>query len=227
MIYNYDTEEIKKRIESHIVSKEDCWITDYKIDTNGRPRISLNSKQFILARVVYEVYKEDFSKNLFVCHTCDNPLCINPEHLYLGDNTEKALNQTRRNKQAKGSGISSSKLNEAQVAEIKELLIEEKLSLREIAEKFNVSATAIHFIKHGKSWTHVEGIDKITVKQNISYKRLSEEEVTSIRRLIAEGKSLTEISNLFNVNVSTVSKIKSNKTWNHLAVIDNLNRGSE
>lgn len=210
---------IKQRIESHITSKKDCWITDHKIDVNGRPRIFFDGKSYILARIVYELYKGDFPKNLFVCHTCDNPLCINPEHLYIGDNAENGRNRKRRNRQAKGSKIGQSKLNETQVLEIKQLLIEGKLSLRQIGNRFGVSATTITLINNGKSWTHVEGIGA-TIDINRSGKsfKLNEEKVKQIKKLIAEGMGITRISNLFGVSPSTISEIKHNKAWVHVTL---------
>jgi transposase len=213
---------IKQRIESHIISRENCWITNHKIDVNGRPRISVDGKSYILARVVYKLYKGDFPNNLFVCHTCDNPLCINPEHLYIGDNAEKGHNTKKRNRQAKGSTIGSAKLNETQVLKVKQLLVEGKLSLRQIGQMFGVSATTISLINNGKSWTHVEGIGA-TIDESRSGKsfKLNEGKVKQIKKLIAEGMSLTRIGNLFGVSVSTISEIKHNKAWIHVTLDEN------
>jgi hypothetical protein len=74
---------VKERIESHIISRDNCWITDYKTDSHGRPRIMIDKKSCKLARVVYEIYKDDILGDQLVCHRCDNLLCINPDQKYV------------------------------------------------------------------------------------------------------------------------------------------------
>jgi IS30 family transposase len=213
--------QIKERIESHIVSKNGCWLTDVKIDVNGRPRLSFNNKSLIFARVVYEVYKGDFPKNLFICHTCDNPLCVNPDHLYVGTSTDNGRNKKRRNRQAKGSKIGMSKLTEDQVTKIKELLLEGQLSFRQIAEMFGVTSGTIGVINKGKSWNHVN-VSNSTIVSDRSKKnfKLDEEKVRRIKELINEGMSSTQISKQFGVSGSAISEIKNNKSWTHVKGVE-------
>jgi hypothetical protein len=158
---------IKERIQAHIISKDGCWITNYRIDSKGRPQITINGKSFTLTRVVYELYKEDSPKNLFVCHSCANLLCINPDHLYTGTSAENGRNLKRRNLQPKGSRAGNSKLNETQVMKIRDLLIQGKLTFGQIGEMFGVSFQNIRSINDGRTWTHVEGIgSKIKRKED-------------------------------------------------------------
>jgi|GEM_PF-5620918 len=154
---------LQKRIESHIVSKNDCWITNYKICNVGRCKIqaiSINNKNFKLTRIAYEVYKnEEIPKGLCVYHKCQDSLCINPEHLFLGTKVENGLNQRRRNKQAKGSnvkGAGKSRFTENQVMEIKKLLFEQQLTIPEIAQLFGVSRSTIGNISRGLAWNHID-----------------------------------------------------------------------
>lgn len=148
--------EIKSRIETHIISKEDCWITDYGINQNGRQYITVNKKTLGLLRVVYDLYKGEVAKDLFVCHSCNNNLCINPDHLFLGNKVENGRNQKRRNKYVKGSQVITAKLTEQQVASIKDLLGESKLTFAEIAKMFSVKPETISCISQGRTWRHVD-----------------------------------------------------------------------
>jgi DNA-binding XRE family transcriptional regulator len=190
---------IKERIESHIISKDNCWITDYKPDFAGRPRIMIDGKFCILARVVYKIYKDDLPRNRFVCHRCDNLLCINPDHLYLGKN--------RRN-QTTNSATSGSKLSEVEVKQIRGLLVEGKLTFKQIAKMFGVSCQTIRLINNGESWTQVEGIGlKIKTKRTGSIK-LDNTKVAEIRDLLAKEKfTMKQIGEIFNVSPQTIGLI--------------------
>jgi hypothetical protein len=147
---------IRERIELHITSKKDCWITDYRVNTKNQQLITIDGKNFRLTRIAYEVYREKVPKNLSVYHTCNNPYCINPDHLFLGTKAENARNTKRKNRQAKGSTISNSKLTEVQVVRIKNLLLEGELTFAEIGKIFCVCAGTIQGINNGRVWTHIE-----------------------------------------------------------------------
>ena len=94
----------------------------------------------------------------FVCHTCDNPICCNPNHLYLGtQRTNVADMQTRGRRcktpnMPKGEAQWNSKLTADDVAEIR-LRKTERLSV--LARKYGVTETTISGIRLMKSWKHV------------------------------------------------------------------------
>lgn len=203
---------IKERIESRILSKDGCWITNYKV-IKGRPKIKINSKSHLLSRVVYEIYKGTPPGDSHVCHTCDNPLCINPDHFFLGSHAENMLDRARKNRQAKGSRVGSSKLVESQVLEIRKLLLENKLTCKQIGEKFGISADSVMEINRGTAWTHVKGIGK-RLRDKKRNSKLSEDNVRHIKKLLFEGAKSNTICKIFGITKATVSSIRLNKTWN-------------
>lgn len=205
---------IKERIESHIVCKNNCWTTDYKIH-NGRPTIGINGKNFVLSRIVYEIYKGISPNNLFVCHTCDNPLCINPDHLFLGTPADNTLDCKRKNRLAKGSHHGRAKLTETQVIEIRNLLLQKTLTIRQISKIFDVSSSTISSINVGKHWTHVEGIGS-KLESRHTRAKLNDANVKQIKQLLAEGMSLRKIAKQFGVVPQTISDINHNKSWTHV-----------
>ena len=84
---------IIERLERHANEMRDgeCWTTDYKPNAAGRIHLGKergrngNRGHINAARLAYEAhYAEPIPEGMFVCHTCDNPLCFNPEHLFLG-----------------------------------------------------------------------------------------------------------------------------------------------
>jgi transposase-like protein len=81
-----------------------CWIWTRAKDKKGYGRFGLMYKLILAHRFSFLVYKFD-PKKLMVCHTCDNPSCVNPEHLFLGksvDNVKDMINKKRYNAGSKG-----------------------------------------------------------------------------------------------------------------------------
>lgn len=146
----------KKLFLSKVIKKENgCWEFN-KLDKQGYGYLCFNGKAERAHRFSYKMLVGEIPDNIFVCHKCDNPSCVNPDHLFLGtpaDNTQDMLKKKRDNPQ-RGSKSSNSKLTEEQVIFIKELIRNgEKYST--IAKKFNVSAGAISLIANNKNWKHV------------------------------------------------------------------------
>ena len=104
-------------------------------------------------RIAYELYIGPIPQGLFVCHKCDTPLCVNPEHLFLGTPKDNIQDMIRkgRNKVLRGSKQTTAKLNEDVVHEI----LISPLNNHELARKFLVSRTLIIKIKQKKKWAHV------------------------------------------------------------------------
>jgi hypothetical protein len=92
-----------------------------------------------------------------VAHSCDNPPCCNPCHLWLAthkQNMEDMIGKGRW-RGARGEKQGSAKLTEQAVIEIKRLLATGEITHRRIASKFLVSPETISKIACGKNWKHV------------------------------------------------------------------------
>lgn len=84
-------------------------------------------------------------------HKCDNPGCVNPDHLELGSNMDNVKDKMSRGRQPKGSIHSNSRLTEAQVKNVK--FSTEKGST--LAKIYGVSQVTISQIRNGLRWRHV------------------------------------------------------------------------
>jgi hypothetical protein len=108
----------------------------------------------IASRETYRLFKGD-PKDMFVCHSCGNPRCCNPNHLYLGTAKQNQMDRVKHNTSNRGSRCGTAKLNEDQVIHIKKL-IKNKVKLIDIAIKFGVSESTVKAIKQNRNWAHLK-----------------------------------------------------------------------
>lgn len=122
----------------------------------------------------------------------------------------------------KGEAHHNSRLSAEEVLQIKELLESREYSGPEIAEAFGVQQQLISKINKGHRWSHITGWTPdnrkdVTVDYGSfirsSISKLSADDIPVIRGLIAEGKTDSEVSNLFSVHKGTINQIRNGKTW--------------
>ena len=105
------------------------------------------------------------------------------------------------------------KLKKEDVLKIKELLIENKLTLKEIGDLFGVTATAIQYIMLGKTWNDVCGVverDNTALKG----KKLSKGIVIEIKKMLENKNTrIKDIAKIFNISIENVYHIKQGKIW--------------
>lgn len=129
-----------------------CWVwTAYK-NPNGYGRFRIGKKKETAHRASWTIFKGQIPVGYQVLHTCDNPSCVNPGHLFLGTHLSNM-----RDMVSKGRHITPRKLTSSQVSEIKKLYESDNYYQREIAVLFNVSQALIAKIILGKRWakTHI------------------------------------------------------------------------
>lgn len=151
---NYN-EKIRVRIKQNItIYKETgCWVwTRYKSEL-GRGNLWYNGKTIASARVSYMVFKGNIPENYYVCHACDNPTCVNPDHLWIGTYQDNTNDRENKKRGAKGEKISISKLKEFMICEIKKDRVS-GMTQQAIAEKYNVHQSTISNILRNRTWKH-------------------------------------------------------------------------
>jgi hypothetical protein len=87
----------KIRFEKYFAkNSNNCWIWTGAKNYNGYGRFKYKKKMYGAHRFAYILYKEDIPEELCVCHTCDNPSCVNPDHLWLGTRKENNKDMIRK-----------------------------------------------------------------------------------------------------------------------------------
>lgn len=132
-----------------------CWEWQESLTSDGYGRYSAENRKHLAHRLAWQIANQ---KEITLCilHTCDNPPCVNPNHLYEGTHQENMgdRDDRKRTRGAVGELNSHAKLTEKKVVEIKRMLRDE-VPMKIIANRYKVSVGAIYFIKSEKNWRHI------------------------------------------------------------------------
>ena len=136
-----------------------CWVwTGCKADF-GHGHFRVNGHKTQAHRYSYELHAGAISGRLCVLHRCDNPSCVNPDHLFLGTRVDNNLDRDQKGRKGdhKGTCNGRAKLTESQAGEIRQRYRRGSAdaSIRVLAREYGVSRSAIQYLVSGQHWRHV------------------------------------------------------------------------
>jgi len=137
-----------------------CWLVSGN-HTKGYAVVKRGGRAHRAHRISYEHHFGPIKDGLFVCHRCDTPPCVNPDHLFLGtphDNVRDMLNKGRKPTQP-GSLSHFAKIGETEALEIALRLCSGEAQAK-IAKDMRVTKITVSQISCGKSWRHVTGFER-------------------------------------------------------------------
>jgi len=149
----YHLSSVKDRLINSIKVdiRTGCWNWTECFTRGGYGNISIYGIQTRAHRVSYAFFKKAIPGSMFVLHKCDNPSCINPEHLFLGTQQDNMDDMVIKGRQGKGN----SKLTEEDVKDIRLLLDTTNTTMTRLGEMFGVCANTIGRIHRRKIWRHL------------------------------------------------------------------------
>lgn len=129
----------------------DCWEWTRGRTSRGYGVIRYGGKQTLAHRFSYEYYVGEIPKGKSVLHLCDNPPCVNPEHLVLGTQLDNMRDCMAKGRYVCGERHKHSKLNNDLVLAIRA----SSGSQRQIAKRFGTSQPTVCEVKTRKRWKHI------------------------------------------------------------------------
>lgn len=158
LIFNNKNDYIRFWSKVNVLGENDCWEWKLSLDPDGYGRFRLNGKKRGSHRVSYANAFGEIPYGKIICHSCNNPPCVNPNHLYAGtqkDNTRDSIDAgTLWFSKAYGEKCPNAKLSNKDVYIIRDML-NKGISVKEISKKYNITDGAIYSIKNKTRWKKV------------------------------------------------------------------------
>lgn len=133
-----------------------CWLWTASTAGKGYGQIKVpgTRRQVYAHRLSYEIYVGPIPDGMMVLHRCDNPPCVNPEHLFLGTGAVNLMDMAQKGRHLYGERNTEHKLTEIGVHRIFDLA-EAGWSQRRIANEMEVGQAHVGRILRGLRWRHV------------------------------------------------------------------------
>ena len=135
-----------------------------RFSRTGHRAVTFNGRQQAAHRVAWilamEVtgHESTIPEGMVICHKCDNPPCVRPDHLFLGTPADNAADRDRkgRHHSLKGEANPLAKLTDNDVRAIRQEYAKKKTSQFVLADRYGVNQAAISAVLCGRTWTHVK-----------------------------------------------------------------------
>lgn len=146
-----------------------CWVWMGWLDKDGYGSTRVDGKAIKAHRASYIAYHGEIPSEMCVCHKCDTPSCVNPDHLFLGSQLDNQTDKVNKRRQAKGlrhkasthpetvkrgSNHFNTTLTEDDIIRIRRAS-KHGVGISDLAAAFGMSRSAMSDIIHNISWTHV------------------------------------------------------------------------
>ena len=191
-----------------------CWDwSGSKLKGSGYGRLNVAGKVEFAHRLSWEIHRGCIPSGMWVLHTCDNPPCSNPDHLYLGNHTQNVADRQDR-------GRTNAILDVDKVRQITTALLKGEPRL-DVAKRFGVTRSTVNAVASGQNWAHA------ITDEELSYLKALPKTVPAIRGALnpnavltseqvaeikgRQGENRVKLSEEFGVSYSLIWKIQTGR----------------
>lgn len=212
----YNKQNEKDLFFKKVVKKKGCWDWNAKKNKNGYGSMRFRGKNMNAHRVSWIIHTGIEPNELSVCHTCDNRICCNPEHLFLGtakDNVHDMIRKGRKNP-LKGSNCPWAKLTENDIVSMLKLF-EEGHTNAYVGKIYGIHGASAGEIKRGEIWGHIGDRSRIKVNKPKEIK-INPSYASAIKRRSNEGENIKALSEEYGISPRSIDNIIKGKTWKNI-----------
>lgn len=211
----------RERFDLQMKVTEDCWLWAAGCDKDGYGRFVAEYegvKYQKAHRYSWALHnRQQVPKDMLVCHKCDNPRCVNPDHLFLGtpgDNMRDKIAKNRHNI-PRGELAPKAILTEEQATAI---LVDPR-PYAQMAADYGVAASTIGSVKSRHSWAHLE-VEKVVKGPRISGKKGKGSKVNEaiVKEILASSKAGKDLAEQFGISRQLVCNIQKRRIWAHVTI---------
>lgn len=149
---------LEERFWAKVSKTETCWLWTAYTDDWGYGQIGrgrCGERKIRAHRVSWTLHFGPIPNGLFVLHSCDNPPCVRPDHLWLGTNADNNRDAASKGRSACGESNGQSKLTEHQVKMIRRLRATTTFTQAQIARRFGIAQSMVSMIERRHKWKRV------------------------------------------------------------------------
>lgn len=139
----------------YYINDNGCHICiSHALDKDNYPRVHRNGIDKRMSRYIYAIVNDvEIPKDMCVMHTCDNPRCVNPDHLVLGTHKQNMEDRRNKGRDHLGHETAGRKFSDEEIHFIREISTD---STRELARKYSVQEGTIRNIRKYRSYKDVK-----------------------------------------------------------------------
>mgnify|MGYP001598312210 CR=1 FL=1 len=206
-------DNIRERFFRHVDKTERCWLWNGYTNAYGYGTFGISHRSTLAHRVSWNLHKGEIPSGICVLHFCDNPPCVNPDHLFLGTHKDNMHDATVKGR------IGAMKVTAWDVANMRQ---ERKLGVRYavLADRYGLTQGGIRAAVLGITWKHVDTPSVNIVLQShgsIHLKaKLTEEMVKQLRSDRASGMEYRPLGHKYGVSAVAARNAFIGKTWKHV-----------
>lgn len=199
-------ESQSERFWRNVQKADGCWIWTGGRNARGYGKFYINCGGYLAHRVSYALARGSVPEDKCVMHKCDNPPCVNPDHLELATVRMNMHDMYAKRRACVGSRSHHAKLNEDQVLQIR-IRHNSGEKTGDLAREFGVASSVIGMAVTGRKWKHVGG--PISEKWTLGDPhKVTREDREKIKGLLIAGGSITDLAERYGVSASMICTIK-------------------